>query len=59
MNDSIAGMDLFDSDATYRKFMQKLIAGYALDALEGAGDNKVLNVKEGMVAFVKELLTSA
>lgn len=32
----IAGLELFDSDRTFAKFLQKLVGSYALDAIESA-----------------------
>jgi hypothetical protein len=37
INGLLAGMDLFDSPATWRKSMRKLVQSYGLDALDNAG----------------------
>jgi endonuclease YncB( thermonuclease family) len=37
---TLAGMDLFDSPATWRKSMRKLVHGYGLDAIEQAATPK-------------------
>ncbi len=37
INGAIAGMDLFDSQATWRKSMRKLVQSYGLDAVDPAG----------------------
>ncbi len=34
VNGRIAGLELFDSAATFRKFLEKLVRSYALDAIE-------------------------
>jgi len=37
INGIVAGMDLFDSPATWRKSMRKLVQSYGLDALDSTG----------------------
>ena len=37
INGIVAGLDVFDSPATWRKSMRKLVQSYGLDALDNAG----------------------
>ena len=39
INGVVAGMDVFDSPATWRKSMRKLVHSYGLDALDRAGED--------------------
>jgi hypothetical protein len=57
INGIVAGMDLFDSTATWRKSMHKLVQSYGLDAL----DNKEIaasNDKPQPKKFLKAVQTA-
>jgi hypothetical protein len=58
IDDSVAGIDLFDSPGTFSKLMPKLIRSYALDAIETVGDEKKVTSKDEIDRFIKILSTA-
>jgi hypothetical protein len=55
INGEVIGFDLFDSPATYKKLLPKLVRSYALDAIESAQEK---SASAPSAASVKELLLS-
>lgn len=52
----VAGVELFDTDATFAKFLRKLTESYALDAIETAGRKAPPADAAAAKAFVERLL---
>jgi hypothetical protein len=55
INGEVIGFDLFDSSATFKKLLPKLVRSYALDAIESAEKNSLSGLS---AVAVKELLLS-
>jgi hypothetical protein len=47
INGIVAGLDVFDSQATWRKSMRKLVQSYGLDALDHAEARRHVGAREG------------
>jgi hypothetical protein len=55
----IAGVELFDAAATFRRFMAKLLRSYAMDAIEDAADDTAPPVEEAVSRFLEDMKAAA
>jgi hypothetical protein len=55
----VIGLELFDSDRTFAKFMQKLVGSYALDALESPGRARAKATFADARAFIERVKAAA
>ncbi len=55
----IAGLELFDSDKTFAKFLQKLVGSYALDAIESTGRARAKATLADARAFIDRVKATA
>jgi hypothetical protein len=58
IGDSLVGLELFDSDATFKKLAAKLLASYALDAMEQKGLGEAPDAS-AVRAFVESVSAAA
>jgi hypothetical protein len=59
INGRVAGMELFDSEATFRRFMAKLVRGYAMDALEEPQTDAGLPGEDAARQFLDDVKAAA
>jgi len=59
INGRVTGAELFDSDATFRKFMAKLVRGYAMDAIEDTRPDVMPPVEETVRHFLDDMKSAA
>jgi hypothetical protein len=59
VNGRIAGLELFDSAATFRRFMPKIVRGYAIDAIEESAADAKPPVAEAVRCFFDEMQVAA
>ena len=55
----VAGIELFDSRATYARYLPKLVRSYAMDAAETKEPKGVLPVDEAVRRFIDEMKAAA
>jgi len=55
INGRVTGVELFDSDATFRKFMEKLVRSYTMDAIEEASPEANPPVEESVRRFLDDM----
>jgi len=55
----ITGIELFDSEKTFAKFLQKLVGSYALDAIESTGRARAKATLDDARAFVDRVKAAA
>jgi hypothetical protein len=59
INGRVTGAELFDSDATFRKFMAKLLRSYAMDAIESPQSDAKPAVEESVYRFLEDIKTAS
>lgn len=59
INGRVTGVELFDSDATFRKFMEKLVRSYAMDAIEESTPDVKPPVEEAVRRFLDDMKSAA
>lgn len=59
INGRVAGVELFDSAATFRKFMEKIVRSYAMDAIEEASPAASPPVEDAVRRFLDDMKSAA
>jgi hypothetical protein len=59
LNGRVTGMELFDADGTFRRFMAKLVRGYAMDAIEAQQSEAAPPVEEAVRRFLEDMQAAA
>lgn len=59
VNGRIAGIELFDSPATFRRFLPKIVRSYAMDAIEASAAEAKPPVEEAVRRFLDEMKAAA
>lgn len=59
INGRVTGIELFDSDATFRRFMEKLVRSYVLDAIEETDPEAEPPAAEAVRRFLDAMKSAA